>query len=164
MVPIPTSYIPKILHSEVAPVGIAHQWQVHDGGSLLPKYRLTHDQSFEATVGQSVNKRVIKEKLEDLHYGHCLSRLLHHIISLRIRYPDTKILIAKTDSKGAYRRISLHGNTAAKCIITLGDFSLISLRLTFGGSTCPNEFCVISEACADLANDILQSPNWNPLI
>jgi hypothetical protein len=113
-------------------------------------------------MGQSVNKRIIKEKLDKLYYGHCLSRLLHYIISLHIAYPETKIFIAKTDFKGAYRRVSLHGNTAAKCIITMGDFSLISLRLTFGGYPCPNEFCVVSEACADLANDILQSQNWDP--
>jgi hypothetical protein len=163
MVPIPTACIPSIKNSEVAPVGIALQWQAHEDGSRSPKFRLTHDQSFEASVGESVNKRVEKEKLDELHYGHCLSRILHYIISLRISFPSTKILIAKTDLKGAYRRITLHGNTAAKCIITMGNFSLLSLRLTFGGSPCPNEFCVISEACADLANDILQSPNWDPI-
>jgi hypothetical protein len=111
-----------------------------------------------------VNARVIRENLDELYYGHSLYRLLHYIVSLRLNYPSTKILLAKTDLKGAYRRITLHGDTAARCIITLGDISLLSLRLTFGGSPCPNEFCVVSEIIADLANDILHSPDWDPKI
>jgi hypothetical protein len=43
------------------------------------------------------------------------------------------------------------------------DFGLPSLRLTFGGSPCPNEFCIVSELCTDLANDLLHCPNWDPL-
>ncbi len=42
------------------------------------------------------------------------------------------------------------------------EFALPSLRLTFGGSPCPNEFCVVSELCTDLANDILHCPHWDP--
>jgi hypothetical protein len=102
MVPIPTSYIIHLDNVEIAPVGIAHQWQAHEDGSRTSKFRLTHDQSFEASVGESLNKRVEKEQLEELYYGHSLMRLLHYIISVRIHYPTTKILIAKTDFKGAY--------------------------------------------------------------
>lgn len=39
---------------------------------------------------------------------------------------------------------------------------MVSLKLTFGGAPCPNEFCIISELCADLGNDILHSHLWNP--
>jgi hypothetical protein len=42
------------------------------------------------------------------------------------------------------------------------DFSLPSLRLTFGGSPCPNEFCVVSELCTNLANDLLHCLHWDP--
>jgi hypothetical protein len=56
----------------------------------------------------------------------------------------------------------LHGDTAAPYIITLGDIALISLRLTFSGTPCPNEFCIVSEIIADLANNILHSPDWDP--
>jgi hypothetical protein len=42
------------------------------------------------------------------------------------------------------------------------QFALLSLRLTFGGSSCPNEFCLFSEMCTDLANDILHCKDWDP--
>jgi len=32
----------------------------------------------------------------------------------------------------------------------------------FGGSPCSNEFCLASELCTDLANDILHCPEWGP--
>jgi hypothetical protein len=73
-----------------------------------------------------------------------------------------KILGGKSDFKAAYRRISLHGNTATKCSIMYRDLGLPSLRLTFGESPCPNKFCVVSELCTDLANDILHCPDWDP--
>ncbi len=147
----------------MAPVGIAQQWQAHEDGSRALKYRLTHDQSFEASIGDSVNASFEKDKLDELYYGHSLSRIIHYIVSTRIQLPTTKILLAKTDLKAAYRRITLHGDTAARCIITTGDIALFSLRLTFGGTPCPNEFCVISEMIADLANGILHCSEWNPV-
>jgi hypothetical protein len=162
MVPIPTSYLKHLHNAEVAPVGIASQWHAHDDGSRSIKYRLTHDQSFEASIGESINKRVEKDKLAELYYGHSLLRIIHYIVSLRIHYPTTKVLISKTDFKGAYRRVTLHGEMAPRCTIINGDIALVSLRLTFGGAPCPNEFCIISEICADLGNDILRSPSWNP--
>ena len=43
------------------------------------------------------------------------------------------------------------------------DLLLIPLRLTFGGRACPPEWCAIAEMVTDLANAILQDPNWDPL-
>jgi hypothetical protein len=133
MIPLPLSYINSIDHAELAPVGIAEQWQPNQDGSWSIKYRLTHDQSFEASVGASVNKRVITEDLDELFYGHCLMRLIHYIVSIRLHLPSTRILGCKTDFKAAYRRISLHGDTAARCCIMYKGWGLASLRLTFGG-------------------------------
>jgi hypothetical protein len=56
----------------------------------------------------------------------------------------------------------MHGKTAARCTITHKEFALPGLRLTFGGRPCAYEFCVASELCTDLANDILHAKNWNP--
>jgi hypothetical protein len=163
MVPLPLTYINDLLHGELAPVGIDDsQWSILPDGSKKVKYRLTHDQSFEASVGMSVNKRVKSSELLPLYYGGCLSRLLHYIVSIRFRHPEVKILGGKSDFKSAYRRVSLHGNTAAQCSIMYKDFALPSLRLTFGGSPCPNEFCAFSELCTDLANDLLHAPDWDP--
>ncbi len=109
-----------------------------------------------------MNKRVNPESLNPLFYGHCLSRLTRYIVSIRLRLPTVKILGCKTDFKAAYRRITLHGDTAARCFIMFKDWDLASLRLTFGGSPCPNEFCIVSEICADIANDLMHCPDWSP--
>ena len=58
--------------------------------------------------------------------------------------------------------MSLHGDVAEKSAIMCNEFAIPSLRLTFGGSPCPNEFCLYSELSADLANDLLHCPDWNP--
>jgi hypothetical protein len=137
-------------------------WSDLPDGSKKVKYRLTHDQSFEATKGVSVNGRVIKEKLPPLFYGGCLSRLLHYIVDIRSRHPSVPILGAKSDFKAAYCRVSLHGDVAKKSAIMCNEFAIPSLRLTFGSSPCPNEFCLYSELSADLANDLLHCPDWNP--
>ncbi len=60
MIPVPLDYIQEIPGSELAPVGIDDkQFKTLIDRSKLTKYRLTHDQSFEASVGAPVNKRVI---------------------------------------------------------------------------------------------------------
>jgi len=78
-------------------------------------------------------------KMHWLYYGGCLSRLIHYIISMRLRHPTIRILGGKSDFKAVYRRVN-----------------------SFGGSLCPNEFCVASELCTDLANDLLHCPDWQP--
>jgi hypothetical protein len=163
LLPLPLSYISNLRYGELAPVGMDDaQWSELLDGSRKTKFRLTHDQSFEASVGNSVNTRVVRDALEPLYYRGCLSRLIHYIISIRARHPRVGILGGKSDLKAAYRRVHLHGDTAEKCSIMYKEFGLPSLRLTFGGSPCPNEFCIISELCTDLANDILHCPNWDP--
>jgi hypothetical protein len=131
-------------------------------GSKQKKFRLTHVQSFEASVGTSINRRTLRTLLDPLFYGGCLSRTLHYIVSLRLHHPSTRILGGKSDFKSAYRRVTLHSSTAAQCTMMCEQFGLPSLRLTFGGSPCSNEWCLFSELCTDLANDILHCQDWNP--
>jgi hypothetical protein len=104
MFPLPLHYVNTLTHGESAPVGIDNKvWADLPDGSKKIKHRLTHDQSFEASVGTSVNGRVMKERLAPLIYGGCLSRLLHYIVDLCLRHPSVKILGAKSDLKAAYR-------------------------------------------------------------
>ncbi len=118
MVPLPLHFTKEIPGSEPAPIGIDDkQFKCLPEGSKIPKYRMTHDQSFEASVGASVNTRTIRERLDLLFYGGCLSLLLHYIVALRARLHCTKILGGKSDFKSAYRIITLHGSTAVKCMI-----------------------------------------------
>jgi hypothetical protein len=162
MIPLPVDFLKRLKHAEIAPIGVAQQWQAHDNGSRSIKYRMIHDQSFEASIGTSVNKRINKHALEPLFYGHCLCRMIHCIVALRAKFPETRLLAAKTDFKAAYRRITLQGNTAARCTIIHKEFALPGLRLTFGGTPCAYEFCVVSETCTDLAQDILHADDWDP--
>jgi len=165
MFPIPLHYINSLKHGELASVGIDDKvWSEQTDGSKKIKLCLTHDQSFEASCGSSINGRVIKEKLAPLFYGGCLSRIIHYIVDLRLRHPTTPILGAKSDFKAAYWRVSLHGDIAEKCAIMCDEFALPSLHLTFVGPPCPNEFCIYSELSIDLANDLLCTPNWDPKV
>jgi hypothetical protein len=131
--------------------------------SKKTKFRLTHDQLFEASQGTFVNGRVIKEKLTPLFHGGCLSRILHYIIDFRYRHPNIPILGAKSDFKAIYRWVSLHGDIAEKCTIMCKEFALPSLHLTFGGPPCPLEFCIYSKLSTDLANDLLHCSKWDPI-
>jgi hypothetical protein len=42
------------------------------------------------------------------------------------------------------------------------DYLLISLRLPFGGSPCPSEFCLLSDMITDAVNDLMNCKIWNP--
>jgi hypothetical protein len=102
MLPLPISYLASLPHGELAPVGIENlQWSALPDGSRKIKFCLTHDQSFEASVGLSVNLRVLHDALEPLYYGGCLSRLIHYMISVRHHHPTVKILGGKSDFKAA---------------------------------------------------------------
>jgi hypothetical protein len=42
------------------------------------------------------------------------------------------------------------------------EYVMINLRLSFGGSACPAEWCLISESIMDLANRVINDDSWNP--
>ncbi len=107
-------------HGELAPVRIDDKvWPGLPDGSKKVKYRLTRHQSFENSLGSAVNGRIIREKLPPLSYGGCFSWVIHYIISLCLHHPTNPILVGKSDFKVAYCRVSLHGEIAEKCTITL---------------------------------------------
>jgi hypothetical protein len=100
MIPFPLHYINDLQNGELAPVGVDDKvWAEQENGSKKTKFWLTHDQSFEATVGLSVNRGTEKKKLHPLFYGGCLSRLVHYILSLRFHCPTVPILGGNQNSK-----------------------------------------------------------------
>jgi hypothetical protein len=98
---------------EMAPMGVADQLGVSaTTGEFIEKLRVTHDLSFPGSESkESINSRVIKDKLERIMFGHAL------IINLRRRHPNRKIWIHKEDFKSAYRRVHLRASTAKQAAI-----------------------------------------------
>ena len=149
------------------PMGVANHLGVSEEGTFIKKLRITHDLSFPgAHSEQSVNSRVISENLEPIMFGHCLLRVIHYIVSLRAKFPNSKIFIRKEDLKSAYRRMHLNPSSGVKSAVRVKFpdgkwYILIPARLPFGGSPCPNEFCLFSDIVADTINDLLAVKNWD---
>ena len=120
----------------VAPYGIADQFSINELGEVIEKSRITHDQSFEFSEGNSVNARLIRDDFPELRYGCCLAQVIHYAYALRLIFPDKRILVAKVDLKSVHRRTHLCGSLAAMALTIVGAFAL-SLRLPFGGAYCP---------------------------
>ena len=129
-------------------MGVAEQIGVSEEGTFVPKKRLTHDLSFvQEASNKAINSRVIETDLEPCMFGHAFLRIIHKIVHLRKLFPNKKIWIRKEDAKSAYRRMHMNADTAIQAGVQLSidgkDYLLISLRLPFGGSPCPSEFCLL---------------------
>jgi hypothetical protein len=80
-------------------------------------------------------------------------------------YPNHRILAKNNDFKLAYCQLHLHWKTTSKTVTQLPgiDLALMSLKLPFGGKSCHNNFCVISESVCDLIRAIKQNKGWDPI-
>jgi hypothetical protein len=72
-------------------------------GRIIPKDRLTHNQSWKWSLGTSVNSRVLKELPQECRYGYCIHRLINWAGAARRKYPGQQILASTIDYKSAYR-------------------------------------------------------------
>ena len=164
---LPASAIDEIPNIVLSPMGVAVHMGIQEDGSFAPKHRVTHDLSFPGGYSdQSINSRVIEYSLEPCMFGHALLRVIHRIVHLRDMHPKRKIWLRKDDAKSAYRRIHLNAVTCFQTAvqITIGgvDYILLALRLPFGGSPCPSEFCMMSDVITDIINDLLACDHWDP--
>ena len=75
--------------------------------------------------------------------------------------PACPILISKVDFKSAYRRGTISSALAARSITILCGYALFLRCLPFGGSHCPNLWCVVSEFVTNLTNDLLTYADWD---
>jgi len=161
--PIPKERLEDIPGAILQPMGAAKQSTLTPTGQRVEKLRLTHDSSFNFTKDRrSVNDRIDEQAYNELIYGHCLQRVLHFVVALRLKYPDKTIFTAKFDYSDAYRRLHHNGATALMQIIALGKMALIMLRMAFGGTPNPAGWTTISEAVTDLSNELLADSNWDP--
>ena len=162
---IPEDKFDKVPNLVISPMGVADQLGVTATGDFAMKRRVTHDLSFPGQYsGESINSRVIKEVLEPCMFGHALVRIIHYIVNTRSRFPNKKIWIRKEDLKSAYRRMHLNAETSFQSAIKIKIrgkwYIFISARLPFGGSPCPNDFCLLSDIMTDTVNDLLDCNEW----
>jgi hypothetical protein len=152
----------RLPEAMVAPLGITAQMTIDHLGNRIPKYRMTHDQSFSTADGrQSFNDLALTDGYPELVYGYCLPRLIHYILSLRSSHPNQVVLLCKMDWKSAYRRVVADYLVAQRSLTKFDGLLHMSLRLTFGGKPHPFLWCIVSEITTDLTNDLLQS-TWTP--
>jgi hypothetical protein len=160
---IPIHVITNIPQAMVFPLGMVEQHTISDNGERIPKRRLTHDQSFTALPdSQSLNNLTDITKFPELIFGFCLHRTIYQIMSLRLNYPNQKILLMKFDFSKAYRRVQYDGISATRCLSAFEDLAYLQLRLSFGGMGCPASWCPFSEIITDLANELMITADWNP--
>ena len=121
-------------------MNIMEQNTIDEFRRVVPKDRLTHDQSwkwgFWYIRQQQSSKRAPPR--DTIRFLHPTNRKLD---GGRRQYPNQKILATKIDYKSAYRRGILHSITALKTATQLLDnvAAIITLRLIFGGAPCPIE-------------------------
>ncbi|KAL3767984.1 hypothetical protein ACHAWU_005442 [Discostella pseudostelligera] len=157
--PLPLEKITCINGVLLAPMNIAYQDTIDEMGNIIPKKRLTHDQSFIFQgSGTSVNSRVNKSKLTPCIFGWVIRRLANWIVAARRKYPNHRIYAMKLTGIATYNRIALQSCTQ----LPTEGLALLPLRLTFGGAPCPYEWSIISELICDLATAIISDKDWDP--
>lgn len=88
--PLPTALLHLIPNASLAPLGCHLQETINERGERIPKYKMTHDQTFPGPSEMSVNLRVNQDHLPSCMYSFVLLKSLHYIISLQKRHPTTK--------------------------------------------------------------------------
>ena len=156
-IPIPMSALPDLPGCVLTPLNIVSQDTINEHGEMVPKNRLTNNQSMIWQASStSTNSRVIDSELPPCLFGHSLSRVLHTIVALRLKYPSHRIYMAKADWKSAYRRCQPDVPSILQQVTALDEHTaLIGMRLSFGGKPWPAQWSVISEMTTDLINDML---------
>jgi len=167
LIPLLPEDAKKLENAIISPMGVVSQSTINELGEIIPSNRITHDLSFPGKIsGTSINSRTLIDQLEPCVYGHMLSRIIHYIVACRLKNPTIPIVLQKIDFKSAYRRMHLNASIATQCLAQTSiddiNFVLLPLRLTFGGSACPAEWCIASEIATDLANKILNHKHWDP--
>ena len=166
MDPLPLNKNERIPHVCMAPLDIQAQWTINQQGKIIPKDRLTHDQSYKWEMsGTRINSRCNFSSLQHCMFGKCLIRIINWTVAARRKYPNCRIFAKKDNFKSAYRCCHLNWLTACNTVTQIEELMLafMNLRLTLGGSLCPNFWCSMSEIMCDLVTAILHNDEWNPM-
>ncbi len=143
---IPLSTVHSIQGALLAPMNIMKQNTIDEQGQIIPKDRLTHDQSYPWRLGASINSRIWIKDLLPCPVGACIRRLVNYAVAACKKYPNRRILATKINYKSAYRCCHLNWLTAVQTITQLPDekLAIILLQLTLSGSPGPYKWGVIS--------------------
>jgi hypothetical protein len=142
--------MPLILSAKVV-----KQQTINDFGEEVTKFRSCYDLSYlsRGMKNSSINDRHRVEEIHSIQYSFALFHILHFVVALRSKNPNTPILFQKFDVDSAFKRLSLHFLSALKTIITLGNLAYISLQSTFGGKSSCSNFSLLAKPMADLINE-----------
>jgi hypothetical protein len=156
--PLPLNKIKQLPGILLALLNIQLQKTINEQGEIIPKNRMTHNQSWKWQLGTSVNSRVNEEQLMPCYFGRALKRLINWAVAARKLHPRKRILATKLDVKAAFRRCHLNALTAVQTYTQLPALclALMMLRLSFGGAPRPLEWGEISESVCNFINAILQ--------
>jgi hypothetical protein len=159
--PLPVDILYNISKASLAPLGCHKQETINELGIKVPKYRMTHDQSFPGPSGLLVNLRVKKEALPPIMYSSVLLRLKYYCAAYDLIILTLISSFARLTwmLHTAYRRGHLSSDTAKESLIIYDNILLMALRMTLGGTLCPSLWGYIAETLADEYNTLLQ--NWD---
>jgi hypothetical protein len=98
--PLPLNKISLIPDVVLAPLNIQLQKMINKKGEIIPKNRLTHNQSWTWQSGTSVNSRVNAKKLMPYYFGKALKHLINWA---KTAPPKQKNTHKKMDIKAAFQ-------------------------------------------------------------
>ena len=81
--PLPLDKIKKVPGVLLAPLNIQLQKTINKRGKIIPKNRLTHNQSWEWQSGTSVNSHVDTSKLMPCYFGSALKQIINWAVAAR---------------------------------------------------------------------------------
>ncbi len=98
--PLPLDKIARIQGILLTPLNIQAQNTIKDTGRIVPKDRLTHNQSYKWSYsGTSVNSRVDKGELLPCIYGGTIRRLVNWAVVARNKYQQQEFTQQKLISR-----------------------------------------------------------------
>ena len=97
VLPISIPSLLKLRGAEISPLGVVQQSTIDENGSIVPKFRGTHDQSFPPADGPLMNDCINTDKLLHCNYGFTMRGLIHSIIMILLQHPNCHIVISKVD-------------------------------------------------------------------
>ncbi len=152
-IPVPIWCVMSIPELCTAPMIIMAQNMIDELGRIVPKDRLTHDQSWKWSSSTSVNSCVQKELLQACHYGFCIHQLVNWAVAARRKHPNFSAywhqkLTANWLSNREHSILWTALQTATQ--LPEDELAIITLCLTFGGAPCSFEYKILSKQFAIL--------------